>query len=100
MPDHSGSSRFRERFEAALRTYQTTTGVTLAEHLLAVQVQSCHSFESISTLLKYEARAFSNLQGSDNIMKSIESTVSILSTLSVTASTTLGEASNLVRQTA
>jgi hypothetical protein len=94
MPDHSGSTRFRERFEAALRTYQTTTGVTLTEF----QAQNCRSFESIATLLKYEAQAFSNLQGSDIIMKSTESTVSILSTLSAT--TTLGEASGLVRQNA
>jgi hypothetical protein len=98
MPYHSGSTRFREIFEAALRTYQTTTGVTLTEHPLAIQVQSCRSVESIATRLKDEARAFGNLQGSDTIMKSIESTVSILSTLPVT--TTLGEASGLVRQNA
>jgi hypothetical protein len=98
MPHHSGSTRFRERFEAALRTYQTTTGVTFTEHPLAIQVQSCHSVESIATLFKDEARAFNNLQGSDKIMKSIKSTVSILSTLPVT--TTLGEASGQVRQNA
>jgi hypothetical protein len=98
MLDHSGSSRFRERFEVALRTYQATTGVTLTEHPLAIQAQGCQSVESIATLLKDEARAFGNLQGSDKIMKSIESTVSILSTLPVT--TTLGEASSLVRPNA
>jgi hypothetical protein len=99
MPDQSGSARFRERFDSALLAYQKTTGLILAEHPLAVQVQSCHCVESITTLLKDEARAFSsfsNLQGSDNVIKSIESTVSILSTLSATAS--LGEAVGLVRQ--
>jgi hypothetical protein len=81
-----------------LKAYQTTTGVTLAEHPLAIQVQSCHSVEAITTLLKYEARTFSNIQGSERVMKSIERAVSILSTLSTTA--TLGEAIGLVRQNA
>jgi hypothetical protein len=72
--------------------------MTLAEHPLAVHVQRCRSVESIATLLKHEARAFGHLQRSDNIIKSIESTVSILFALSATS--TLGEASGLVRQNA
>ena len=98
MTDHSGSTRFWARFMSSLQAYKQTTGVTLIEHPLTVQLQNCHSVESITTLLKYEARAFSDLTGSDRIMESIESIVSIVSTLCSTAS--LGEAIGLVRQNA
>ena len=79
------STHFRARFESALQAYQTTTGLVLADHQLAVQVQNCHSVESTTALLKYEARAFNDPQQSDRIMKSIEHTVSILSNLSTIA---------------
>jgi len=96
MGDHSGSTRFRVQFESALQAYEKQVGITLAEHPLAVQLQNCHSVEPITTLLKYKALADSDLQGSDTIMKSIESSVSILCTLSATAS--FGEAIGLVCQ--
>jgi len=98
MADYSGSTRFRARFMSALQAYKQTTGVTLIEHPLTVQLQNCHSVESITTLLKYEARPFSGLLGSDGILTSIESIVSILSTLS--SSAPFGEAIGLVRQNA
>jgi hypothetical protein len=98
MLDQSGFARLRARFESALEAYQMTTGVTLAEHPLALQIQSCRSRESIATLLKSETRAFTDLRGSDRIMRSIESITSILSTLSETA--ILGEAIDLVRENA
>jgi hypothetical protein len=72
--------------------------MTLAEHPLAVEIQGCLSFESIATLLKNKALAFTDLHGSDRIGRSIESTTSILSTLSAT--TILGEAIDLVRKNA
>jgi len=98
MADQPGSSRFRARFESALQAYHKTTGVTLADHPLAVQVGSCHCVESVTALLKYEARGFNNLQQSDRIMKSIEHTVSILSDLSAIAF--IGDATGQVSQNA
>jgi hypothetical protein len=94
----SESNRLRAHFESALQTYQTMTGIALAEHQLAVRLQNCDSIDSITTLFKCEARSSSDLQGSDRIMKSIESTVSILYTLSATAS--LGDVIDLVYQKA
>ena len=98
MADQSRTSRFRAQFEFALQSYQTKTSVTLAEHSFAIQLQSCYSIESIITLLQNEARAFSDLLGSDLIMKSIESAVCVLSAISTTLS--LDEAIDLVRQNA
>jgi len=100
MADQSGSTRFRARFESALQAYQETTGVTLAEHPLTAQLRNPRSAESesIRTILKCEARASSDLLGSDRTMRSIESTVSMLFTLSAAAS--FGDAIDLVRQQA
>ena len=99
MGDPSASPHFQALFESALQAYQTKTGITLAEHALAVQLQSCHSVESITTtLLQGEVQAFSNLQENDRIMKSIKTIISNLTTLSATAS--LFDALGLVRQKA
>ncbi len=63
MGDRSGSTdtRFRALFEPALQAYEEKTGVTLAEHPLAVQLHSCHSIESVTTVLLGEAQAFREL---------------------------------------
>jgi hypothetical protein len=73
-------------------------GITLAEHALAVQLQSCNTVESITALVQGEAQAFSNYRESDRIMKSIKTTLSILTPLSATAP--LADAVGLVRQIA
>ena len=97
MADHAGSTRFRARFESALQTYRQATGVTLAEHPLAVQLQSCHSIESITAILTREARASRDLSaGCDRIITSMKYTISMLFTLSTTAS--FGDAIDLVRK--
>jgi hypothetical protein len=82
MADQSGSHRFQALFESALQAYGRKTGVTLAQHPLAVQLQSCHSVDDITTLLKERAQAFGNFRERDRMMKSIETTVSILTPLS------------------
>ena len=98
MADPSGSRRFQALFESALQAYQTETGITLAEHPLAVQLQNCNTVESITTLIQGQAQAFSNYRESDRIMKSIKNIVSILTPLSVAAPLT--NAVGLVRQIA
>jgi hypothetical protein len=98
MADHLGSLHFQALFESALRAYQEKTSISLAEHPIAVQLQSCHSVESIFTPLQPETQAFSNFRESETIMKSIKTTVSKLTTLS--ASAFLGDVCGLVRQNA
>jgi hypothetical protein len=92
--DQSGSTRFRARFDSALQTYQQTTGMTLAEHPLAVQLQSCNSTKSIMTIFECETRASSDILRRDRIMEALESIVSTLFTLSTTAP--FGDAIGLV----
>ncbi len=98
MADHFRSTRFRARFEAALQDYEKKAGVTLASHPLAVQLQSCHSVESITTVLQSQAPAFGEPQGSDRVIKSIKGILSILTRLS--AAPSLGDATGLVRHKA
>jgi hypothetical protein len=98
MADPSGSAHFQARFESALQAYQTKTGITLAEHTLAVQLQSCNTIESITTLVQSQAQAFSDYQESDRIMKSIKAIVSISTSLSAAAP--LADAVGLVRRIA
>jgi hypothetical protein len=86
MVDQSGSTRFRARFESALQAYQKMTGISLTEHPLAVQLQNLDSVESITTILKHEAREYRDLPESRVTMQSIENIVSLLFALSATAS--------------
>jgi hypothetical protein len=97
MGEHSASAHFQPLLESALQAYEKQTNITLAEHPFVVELQSCHSVESItSTLFQGQAQAFSNFQESDRIMKSIKTSVSNLTTHSATGF--LGDAFGLVRQ--
>ena len=95
MAHQSESACFRALFEPALQAYERMTGVLLVQHPLAVKLQTCDSVEAITGLLQDQAQPFSHLQGSDKIMNSLKTTVSILSKLSSAAS--LPDAFGLVR---
>jgi hypothetical protein len=97
MGDYPGSepTSSRTRLNAALQAYEKTAGVILAEHPLAVELQSCHSVESSTTLLKHEAQSFGDPLAIDRIIGPIERIVSMLFALS---STNLGGADSLVRR--
>src|SRR6266851_7874923 len=95
MSLQSGSSHFGVLFESALQDYQKQTGMTLAEHPFAEQLQNYQSVESVTALLQGQAQALGEFKGSDRIMKSLKSIASVLFSLS--ASTALGGAIGLVR---
>jgi len=96
MAHQSESARLRAFFEPALQAYEKRTGVSLAQHPLSIKLQNCDSVEAITGLFQDQARAFGDFQGSDKIMKSIRTTVSILSNLSSAHS--LADVFGLVRQ--
>jgi hypothetical protein len=96
MGDQSGSAHFQTLFDSALQAYEKKMGIPLAKHPLATQLQDCHSVESITTLLQHQAKDFSDFQGKNRIMNLIQSTVSILSTLSTNSA--LGGSIGLVCQ--
>jgi hypothetical protein len=98
MADQSESARFQALFESALQNYQKQTGVTLSKHPLALQLQSCHTEDDITNLLQGQAKAFDTFREKDRILKTIKTTVSILTPLS--KATSLVHAVGLVRQKA
>ena len=101
MAHQSESARFQtlfKLFEPALQAYEKKAGVSLAQHPLAINLQSCDTVEAITGLLEGQAQAFVHLQGSDKIMRSIKVTVSILSKISSAAS--FADAFGLVRKKA
>ena len=96
MADRSAPARFQELFEAALQVYEKRTGIRWTDYPLAERLQRCHSVEEMTTLLRGQAQAFGDFRESDRLMKTIETTVSILSPLSF--ATCLADDVTLVRQ--
>jgi len=96
MPHQSASAHLQARFDSALRAYEEKAGVSLAQHPLAIKLMSCDTVEAITALLQDQARGFRDLQGSDEIMRSIKTTVSNLSRIS--SATSLTDANGLVCQ--
>jgi len=94
MGDQSESTSFRALFESAFKAYEEKTGITLAEHPLAIQPESCHSVESMTAIVQDQASAFDEFRGKDRVTKSVKSILSILTKLSATAS--LGDVVGLV----
>jgi hypothetical protein len=95
MSDQSGPPRLQVLFEAALQDYEKQTGIVLAKHPLAEQLQNCDSVESVTAVLSEQTQAFSDFRGSDKILKPLKSAVSVLHKLSATAD--LGQPIGLVR---
>jgi hypothetical protein len=98
MAHQSEPARFQTLFETALRAYEEKAGIPLTEHPFVLKLQSCDTVEAITAIFQAQAQGFSGQQGSDEIMKSIKTTVSILSELSSASS--LADAFGLVRHSA
>lgn len=75
QPESSAS--FRALFESAFQVYEKTTGISLAEHPFAIQLQSCHSTESMTALVQDQASTFNEFREKDRVTKSVKSTLSI-----------------------
>ena len=95
MTDRLESSHLQVLFEAALQDYQSQTGIALATHPLAEQLQNCHSVESVTAVLREQTQAFSEFQEKDKVLKPLKKAVSVLHKLSATAN--FGKDIGLVR---
>jgi len=93
MADQSGSTRFQDLFDSTLHAYEKETGVTLANHRIALELQHCDTIEGITALLQDQAKDF---RKTEKITKSVEIITSILTPLSFAAS--LPDTVGLVRQ--
>ena len=95
MGHRSGSSRFRELFDAGLRYYEKTTNTILTKHPLAQQIKDYHTVGPIITLLQDKAQELGDLPESGAIEKSIRNIISVLSLIGATSA--VGEAIDIVR---
>ena len=59
-------SVFQALFQTACKEYETRAGTNLIEHPLAIQLQTCNSFESLISLLQEQARAFHEFRRNDD----------------------------------
>jgi hypothetical protein len=99
MANQTGSARSQAlSFESALQAYEIKTGIMLAQHPLAADIQNCQSVDDISTLLQGRAQVFSDFRARDRMMKAIKTTVSLLTPLSDAACLTASDATDLVRR--
>src|SRR5260221_12454201 len=80
------TARFRTIFDSAMQAYEKRVGINLAQHHLSVQLRSCDTVQSISTLLQGQVQALSDFRENDKIVKSINTTESIITKLSSFAS--------------
>jgi hypothetical protein len=79
----SGPVSFQTLLESALLQYEKKTGVTLSEHPLALQLQSCNSVEDFNNILQDKAK---DVRESERVTRSMKTIVSILTPLSSVAS--------------
>ena len=100
MADYSGSARFQALFESALQAYEKKTGITLAQHPLALSLQTCHSVDDVASLLQCRAHAFDDIRQRDRMMRAIKTIVFILTLTPLSHAASLAHAAGLVRQTA
>jgi hypothetical protein len=87
MADYSRSDPLS--FESALQAYQKKMGITLAQHPIAVDLQSRQSIEEITTLLQGRAQAVGDFRGGVGVMNAIKTTVTVLTPLSGATSLTV-----------
>ena len=91
----SQPSSFQDIFNAALHDYKNQTGVSLADHTFAKQLETCNSVDSVTAILQEQAQIFREFKEDDGkIMKSLKSSVDVLYALS--NSTVLGQGIGLV----
>ena len=95
MSDQTGSSHLHVLFDAALLEYEKQTGIALATHPLAGQLQNCDSVDSVTAVLCEQTQAFSEFRGNDKVLKPLKKVVSILYKLS--AAVNFGHDIGLVR---
>ena len=96
MGEQLGSTRFQRLFESTLKRYKKNTGITLAQHPLAIRIQNCRSAGSVTDFLRDQIRTSRSFGRNYRIINSVKGTMSILSALSAT--TALEWAIGLVRQ--
>lgn len=83
MSDLSGPARFQVLFQASLKEYEKQMDITLAKHPLTEKFRRCDSVESVAAIFQEQVPASSEFPGGERTIKSLDSTISVLSALSL-----------------
>jgi hypothetical protein len=71
-------------FQSALKEYEKQTGIDLAKHPFAAQLECCDSVESITQALQDQAETFLKFRGNNKVATLLKNFVQILHKLSAT----------------
>ena len=82
MSDQSGSSHLRMLFQTALDDYKKQTGIELAKHPLAERLQDCDSVESVTDILREQAKDFDKFREKDKLLKPLKKVLTVLHLIS------------------
>jgi hypothetical protein len=78
MSAQSGFSHLPVLFEAALENYKQQTGIELAKHPLAGRLQDCTSVESVTAILREQAKDFKEFRDKDKVLKPLKKVLTVL----------------------
>jgi hypothetical protein len=88
---------FTAIFQVALTEYETVTGKPLRTHPFAIQFDSCHNPQAVSTVLRTKAQAFSKFRNNnEKLMGWLDPIIHILSTFSATIGSGIALVSHLL----
>jgi hypothetical protein len=91
---HPSTDNFTAILDAARNEYQRVTGQNMNTHPFAAQLDTCHSPEDVSKLLRIQAQAFSKFRQSDErLMAWLDPIIHVLFIFSTTLSEGIGLAS-------
>ena len=82
MTDQSGSSHLRVLLQTALEDYEKQTGIELAKHHLAERLQDCNSVESVTDVLREQAKDFEKFREKDKVLKPLKKVLTVLHIIS------------------
>ena len=99
MMNDPSSARLHLLFDASLQSYEKQTRLKLVDHPLVLELENCHTVDSIMEVLQNKACTFTRFrEDGGKIMRSVKRVVHVLHALSTNS--VLGEGCALVCRTA
>ena len=82
MSDQSGSSHLRVLFQTALDDYEKQTKIELAKHPLAERLQNSNTVESVTDILREQAKDLDKFREKDKVLKPLNKVLTVLHIIS------------------
>ena len=69
-------------FQTALDDYEKQTGIELTKHPLAERLQECNSVESVTDILREQAKDLDKFREKDRVLKPLKKVLTVLHLIS------------------